>query len=91
MKKLALLAGSLTFAGVMLSARAYTGKALSNHAQVTMEQARAIALRAYPGKTADEELEQESGGSGLRDSFDILSGKVTQEVSVDAKTGQLLV
>ncbi len=32
----------------------------------------------------------EKGGSGLRYSFDIRHGKVTQEVGVDAKTGKLL-
>ena len=55
-----------------------------------MEQARAIALKAHPGQIADEELEQERGGSGLRYSFDIKDGGVTQEVGVDAKTGRVL-
>jgi uncharacterized membrane protein YkoI len=55
-----------------------------------MEQARAIALKAHPGKITDEELEQEKGGSGLRYSFDIKNGKVTHEVGVDAKTAKVL-
>ena len=43
-----------------------------------------------PGKITDRELEKEEGGSGLRYSFDILHGKVTQEVGVDASTGAVL-
>ena len=69
---------------------AYTGQKLAGDAKISLEQARVIALSAHPGKIADEELEQEKGGSGLRYSFDIRHGKVTQEVGVDAKTGDLL-
>ncbi|VTZ24053.1 Peptidase M4 (fragment) [Methylocella tundrae] len=47
-------------------------------------------MKAHPGKITDEELERESGGTGLRYSFDIKSGGIVQEVGVDAKTGQLL-
>ncbi len=68
---------------------AYTGQKLAGKARITMEQARAIALKAHPGQIADEELEQERGGSGLRYSFDIKDGGVTQEVGVDAKTGRV--
>ena len=55
-----------------------------------MAEARLIALKAHPGKITDEELEKEKGGSGLRYSFDIRHGKVTQEVGVDARTGKVL-
>ena len=72
------------------SAFAYPGQKLAGEAKVSIEQARAIALKAHPGKITDEELEREKGGSGLRYSFDIRNGKVTQEVGVDAKTGELL-
>lgn len=68
----------------------YTGQELAKETKVSIEQARSIALKAHPGKITDEELEREKGGSGLRYSFDIRSGKVTQEVGVDAKTGKLL-
>ena len=71
-------------------AQAYTGKALEKQTKVTMTEARAIALKAHPGKITDEELEKEAGGSGLRYSFDIRNGKVTQEVGVDAQTGAVL-
>jgi uncharacterized membrane protein YkoI len=36
------------------------------------------------------ELERENGGSGLRYSFDIQNGSKTQEVGVDAQTGEVL-
>jgi len=81
--------GLLLLAGAF-GAQAYTGKALEKHAKVTMIEARAIALNAHPGKITDEELEKEAGGSGLRYSFDIRKGKVTQEVGVDALTGVVL-
>jgi uncharacterized membrane protein YkoI len=73
--------------GVVL---AYTGEELAKDAKVTLPEARAIALKAFPGKITDEELEKEKGGSGLRYSFDIKKGGVTHEVGVDAKTGKLL-
>lgn len=75
---------------VAFTAQAYTGEALAKHAKVSITQARVIGLKAYPGKITDEELEKESGGSGLRYSFDIAQGKITQEVGVDAKTGAIL-
>lgn len=71
-------------------ALAYTGQQLSGKAKITIEQARAIALEAHPGRITDEELEREGGGSGLRYSFDIKNGAFTQEVGVDAMTGRVL-
>ncbi len=88
-----LLPASLAVLGSLFwlaSANAYTGQGLAAQAKVTIEHAREIALLAHPGKITDQELEQEGGGTGLRYSFDILSGKVTQEVGVDAMTGKLL-
>ena len=70
---------------------AYTGeKEFAKDAKVTLDQARAVALRTFPGEITDQELEKEKGGSGLRYSFDIKSGSVTHEVGVDAATGELL-
>jgi uncharacterized membrane protein YkoI len=84
-----------TFLGLVLTvaaanAFAYMGHEFAGEAKISLKQARAIALKAHPGKVTDEELEKEKGGSGLRYSFDIQNGKVTQEVGVDAKTGKLL-
>jgi uncharacterized membrane protein YkoI len=72
------------------AALAYKGEQLAPQAKVTLDQARAIALKAVPGTIADEELEREGGGSGLRYSFDIKNGSTTHEVGVDALTGTLL-
>ena len=81
-------AASLVFGTV--AAQAYTGQELAGRAKIGIAEARAIALKAHPGTITDEELERESGGSGLRYSFDIKSGAVTQEVGVDAQTGRVL-
>lgn len=72
------------------TALALTGEKLMPQATVTLPQARDLALKAYPGKIVSEELEKESGGSGLRYSFVIGSKKVLHEVGVDAKTGAIL-
>jgi uncharacterized membrane protein YkoI len=69
---------------------AFAGEDLSGEAKISMEAARAIALKVHPGKITDEELERERGGSGLRYSFDIRRNGVTQEVGVDATTGAVL-
>lgn len=86
---------AMTLFGLFLMASAanafaYTGQKFAGEAKISLEQARVIALKAHPGKITDEELEKEKGGSGLRYSFDIRHGKVTQEVGVDARTGKLL-
>lgn len=69
---------------------AATGTALSKEARVSMKQARAAALKVYPGKIVKEELEREPGGSGLRYSFDIRRGRVVHEVGIDARSGGVL-
>jgi hypothetical protein len=88
--KRAMSLGGLILTVAAANAFAYTGQKLAAEAKISIEQARAIALKAHPGKITDEELERESGGSGLRYSFDIQHGKVTQEVGIDATTGKLL-
>jgi hypothetical protein len=92
MKKFVVTTGAVSLFAFLLSAQAYTGQELSRDARINLKEARGIALKAYPGKIADEELEKEKGGSGLRYSFDIKRGKTakTQEVGVDAVTGKLL-
>ncbi len=83
-------ATSLALLATVFPVAAYTGQDLAKHAKVSIAQARDIALKAHPGKITDEELEKEKGGSGLRYSFDIKRGAVTQEVGVDASTGKVL-
>ena len=81
---------ALGVALITVPAMAYTGQKLAKDAKVSIAEARAIALKAHPGKISDQELEKEHGGSGLRYSFDIKRGSVTQEVGVDAQTGRVL-
>ena len=69
---------------------AFTGQQYAAQAKITLNQARAIALKAFPGTITDQELERERGGSGLRYSFDIKRGATTHEVGVDARTGAVL-
>jgi uncharacterized membrane protein YkoI len=64
--------------------------AYSGPVKFTMAEATKIALKAQPGTITDKELERESGGTGVRYSFDIKAGKVKHEVGVDANTGKVL-
>ena len=91
-KRLSILAGlaAVTLVSGMMAAHAYTGQELAKQARIGIVQARAIELNAHPGTITDEELEKENGGSGLRYSFDVKRGSVTQEVGVDARTGRVL-
>ena len=69
---------------------AFTGSQYAQEARISLKQARAIAAKACPGRIVDQELERESGGSGLRYSFDIKKADGTREVGIDAKTGKVL-
>lgn len=89
--KLCITSGAaITLMMATLPAMAYSGQELAKQAKVSITDARAVALKAHPGKITDEELEREKGGTGLRYSFDIKRGTVTQEVGVDAQTGKIL-
>lgn len=89
---------SLAFAGALIAGGAgavtlpatFKGHELAPHAKIDLAQARALALKARPGKINDQELERESGGSGLRYSFDVVSHGETIEVGIDAVTGKVL-
>ncbi|MCW8807890.1 MAG: PepSY domain-containing protein [Rhodanobacter sp.] len=90
MNKILVVIAASAFAVAAFGANAASSKALAAQAKVQMPQARAMAIKAYPGKIVKEELENEKGGSGLRYSFVIKNGKVSHEVGIDAKTGKLL-
>ena len=77
-------------ATVATCAFAYDGQELAGTAKIKIDDARAIALKARPGDITMEELEKEKGGSGLRYSFVVKSGKTLYEVGVDAETGEVL-
>lgn len=81
---------AITMAAFAVNASAYTGQELAPEAKVSLKEARGTSLKTHPGKITGEELEKEKGGSGLRYSFDIRRGRVTQEVGVDAKIGEVL-
>ena len=81
-------AGSL--AATSLPAFAYTGESMAKEAKITLNDAKAIALKARPGTITDTELEKESGESGLRYWFDVKVAATTYEVGVDASTGKVL-
>ncbi len=80
---IALSAAAATTAG-------FKGHELSGRAKLTLAEARTVALKARPGRIADQELEAETGGSGLRYSFDIVSHGKTIEVGIDAVSGKVL-
>jgi len=81
---------SLLLAASAVAAQVLPAANPGAQAKVSVKEARRIALKTYPGKVVKQELEQESGGSGLRYSFDIKSAQATHEVGVDAKTGAVL-
>lgn len=69
----------------------YSGYELSKDAQITMDQASSIVLQMYPrGVITDRLLVKETGGTGLRYTFDIRSGAHIMEVGVDANTGDVI-
>jgi uncharacterized membrane protein YkoI len=84
------LADDLTVAPQAEGVATYTGQELASKAKVKIDNARAIALKARPGAITSEELEKEKGGSGLRYSFGVKSGKALYEVGVDTQTGKVL-
>jgi uncharacterized membrane protein YkoI len=90
MKKFVTVLSALSLAAIIGSAHAYSGQEFRKDARIGIKRASAIAIKAFPGRITDEELEKESGGSGLRYSFDIKKGSVTHEVGVDAVTGRIL-
>ncbi|MEO7564640.1 MAG: PepSY domain-containing protein [Sphingomicrobium sp.] len=77
---------SIIVAGV--AAAASTGALASPHAKLSMALARAIALKAAPGKIVDSEYEKEAGA--WRYSFDIRQGNRIHEIGVNANTGKIV-
>jgi uncharacterized membrane protein YkoI len=80
----------LIVTGLTGAAFAFDGEKYLPEAKVTLAQARETALKTYPGKIVSEELEKESGGSGLRYSFVVRHHTDKHEVGIDAKTGAVL-
>jgi uncharacterized membrane protein YkoI len=76
--------------GTAMAAHDFNGRQFAKDAKISVDDARRIAQKACDGVIVAEELEHESGGSGLRYSFDIRKDGTTQEVGVDAITGTVL-
>lgn len=57
-------------------------------APISLDEARAIALRVAPGKIVKQEREKENGA--LRYSFDILQDGRIHEIGVDVSTGKIV-
>ncbi len=81
---LAVLLGLGTIAVPALAAEPSPAQAT----KISLNEARAIALKLYPGKIMKEELEREAGA--LRYSFDIRQGKRWREIGIDAMTGKVV-
>lgn len=84
------LAVAALLGAAALPVYAYSGLQHASDAKVSMPQARRQALQQVPGSIQSAELEKESGGSGLRYSFDIRTKQGLREVGIDAVTGQVL-
>jgi len=82
--------GATVLAGTTLAFASYPGQQLAGQARVSLAQARSIATHAVLGRIVSQELEKESGGSGLRYSFDVKTAAGMREVGVDATTGAVL-
>ena len=83
-------AAAIATAALPTTASAYAAEHLASKAAISLAQARTTATQRVPGKIVSEELERESGGSGLRYTFDIEGATGVREVGVDAKTGRIL-
>lgn len=67
---------------------ALAANTVGSQPKITMSEARAIAVKTFPGKIVKGELEREGGG--LRYSFDMRQGNQWREVGVDAMTGRIV-
>ena len=90
MRRTYLRTAALAIVLVASNAFALTGEKYLPQVTVPPAQARELALKTYLGKIVSEELEEESGGSGLRYSFVIRHNDVKHEVGIDAKSGEVL-
>jgi uncharacterized membrane protein YkoI len=79
--------GAIVLAGAALAGVAHAATK-APPARITMAQARAVALRAAPGRVISGEYENEGGG--WRYSFDIQQRGHIQEIGVDGRTGRIV-
>lgn len=80
---------AFAFASILSAGAFAATSATKQQPKITMEQARATALKKAPGKVTSEELENEKGK--LIYSFDIATSKTgVTEVNVDAMNGKIV-
>jgi uncharacterized membrane protein YkoI len=93
MRKIIYLTAVAMFAAGGVTAKTanqFVGAELLPKAKISLAHARRTALAAHHGVITDQELEKESGGTGVRYSFEIKNKGKTFEVGVDARTGKVL-
>jgi uncharacterized membrane protein YkoI len=86
-KRLPVLAAALALPLSALPLAAQASPATPAH-KIGMVKAKAIALKAAPGKILESDFEKENGA--WRYSFDIRQGQRTHEIGVDAYTGKIV-
>jgi|SRR4249919_1815051 len=79
---------SILFLAAIASAAAAETTTRGPVGKISMSHARAIALKAAPGKIVSAEYENEGGG--WRYSFDIQQKGNIQEIGVDGRTGKIV-
>ena len=88
---LSLLSSLLLFAGsISFFTFADELDNVKNPSVITIDEARNIALRAYPGVVTYEEAKKTRKGQVFKYSFDIDSNGVQQNVMIDAITGKIV-
>lgn len=90
-KAIVIVAGLAAAAALPAIVQAAPQGARTEHAppaKLSMDAARAIALRAAPGQLISSEYENEGGS--WRYSFDIQQNGNVQEVGVDANSGKII-
>ena len=80
----------IIFAACATLAMAGTAQAAthSHKAQLSMAQARTIALRMAPGKVTEAKFERQGGGGHY--AFDIRQGKRIHEIGIAASNGRIV-
>jgi uncharacterized membrane protein YkoI len=90
MKKINLINAALLLCTIAMSAFAYKGENLAKNAKITLEQARSIAVKKYPGTVIEEELRKGESCNRLSYSFRIQDRSTVQRVCIDAQSGDVL-
>lgn len=81
-------AAALLAAGLLAAGAAQAAAPAAPKPKISMAQAKAIALKAAPGKLIKREYEKEGGG--WRYSFDIQQKGHIQEIGVNAMNGKIV-